>query len=52
MLVSETEILGTYAADFFLTSKEEPRLNLRGLVNFDESENAAPVIAAYSLRRH
>ncbi len=52
LLVSETEILGTYSADLFFTSKEEPRLNLRGLKDFDESKDAAPVVAANALRGH
>ena len=52
LLVSETEILSTYAADFFITSKEEPRLNLRGLKDFYESKTTASVITANALRGH
>lgn len=50
--MSETEILSTYAADFFFTSKEEPRLNLRVLKDFNESKTTAPVITANALRTH
>ena len=47
-----TEILCAQPANFFVASEEQPRLDLRGQVDFDESENTATIVAANALRRH
>ena len=50
--MSNTESLGTESANFFVATKQEPRFNLRGRVDFDKGENAATIIAANALRGH
>ena len=50
--MSATEIFSTKSADFFVAGEEQPRFNLRGLEDFDESKYAATIIAANTLRTH
>ena len=52
MFMSAAESLRAKSADFFVTGKEEPRFNLRGLKDFDESKDPAAIIATNSLRTH
>ena len=52
LLMSKAEFFGTKSADFFVTRKEEPRFNLRGLKDFAQSKNTATIIAANALWTH
>ena len=52
LLVSEAESFCPDSANFLISGKQEPWFNLRGLEDFDKSENAATVVAANALRTH
>ena len=52
MLMSEAKVFSPKSADFLVTRKKEPRLNLRSMVNLEKSENATAIIAANALRTH
>lgn len=52
MFMSETEFFRAKSANFFVTSEEKPRFNLRGMEDVAESENATTIIAANALRTH
>ena len=50
--MSEAKLLSSKPANFLVASKQEPRFDLRGMVNFDDSKDAATVVTANSLRAH
>ena len=52
LLMSKAEIFSPKSANFFVTAKEKPRFNLRGMEDVAKSENATAIIAANTLRRH
>lgn len=52
LFVGATESFSPDTADFLVTRKEKPRFNLCRRVDFDESKNAAAIVAANTLRAH
>ena len=52
LFMSEGEFISPKPADFFVATKQEPRLDFGQAINLDESENPAPIVAAYALRAH
>ena len=50
--MSEAKVFSPKSADFLVTRKKEPRLDLGKTVDLDESEDAATIIAANTLRAH
>lgn len=52
LFVSETESFSPDTANFLVSSEQEPRFNLRGAEDVDESKATTTVIAANALRRH
>lgn len=52
LTVSEAKFFSSKPADFLVTRKQGPRLDFGKTVDFDESENAATIVAANALRAH
>ena len=52
LLMSETEIFSPKPANFFVTAKEKPGFNLRGMEDIAECEDTAAIIAANALRTY
>ena len=50
--MSKAELFSPKPADFLVTTEKEPRFDFRKAVDFAESKNAAPVVAANALRAH
>ena len=52
LLMSKAELFSPKPADFLVTTEKKPRFDFRKAVDFAESKNAAPVVAANTLRAH
>lgn len=52
LLMSEAKFFSPKPADFLVAAEQKPRLDFGKAINFDESENAATVVATNSLRAH
>ena len=52
LLMSKAEFFSTEPANFFVATEQEPRLDFGKTVGFDESEDAATIVAANTLRAH
>ena len=52
LLMSKAELFSPKPAYFLVTTEQEPRLDFGKAINFDESKDAATVVAANALRTH
>ena len=52
LTVSEAKLVSSKPADLLITAEQKPRLDFGKAVDFDESKDAATIVAANALRAH